>query len=429
MKLGLRSSAWWLLVISGVVSLSVGLSNTFVNVYLWKIDRSYIPIGWYNFSVYCAIPITFIAAGWVAKHWQLIWSLRIGLILHGLFYALVLIGGRSVARSPAGLGVALGVAAGFYWLAFNQLSLQVTDESRRDRFYGLNGVMGAVAGMVAPPLAGYFISKEDIAFGGLTGYHLVFGASLVLFVLAGTLSSLLRLHPIRGQLRLQESWVALRQRSWRVILLGCMVYGLREGVFIFLIGLLMYVTTGSEMRLGEFLFLQGFLSFVSYFAVSRWTTPKRRPTVMGIGAVGLACAAGLFLLPLTARLVLWYGALAAAALPLFLVSLQGYVSDTIGGLSKNPAEQIEHIIAREAFENFGRILGIGIFLFMLDLDKKGQNLRYLALVLGGIQLLTWTMITHEQKGKMTKSNKESRTLTLRKAPLVRSGVSQDKKNW
>jgi YQGE family putative transporter len=390
-----RPSAHWLLVISGIFALSVGLSNTFVNVYLWKVDHSYLPIGWYNLAVYTLMPLAFVAAGWLCGRWNASWTLRIGVGLHAAFYLLALIGGTALAARPIVLGMVMGMAAGFYWLSFNYLSLQMTRDGRRDRFYGSNGALTAVAGMVAPLASGYLISHED-RFGGLSGYHIIFGISLGLFVLAIVVSLKLRVEG-GGRLQLGRMLKAIRRRSWRSILAGCSVYGLREGVFLFLIGLLMYIATGSELKLGEFILLQSGLSFLSFSLVSRWLKPERRMLVMGVGAFGMAAAALLFLLPLSARLIVWYGCLVALVLPLFLVSLQGLVFDTIGALDPSGEDYVEQIIAREVAENAGRVAGIAAFLVIVANRPTPRAISWFAVVLGFVQILTWGLIRWGQR--------------------------------
>lgn len=387
----LGRQAWWLLAVSGIFALSVGLSNTFVNVYLWKVDRNYGAIGQYNLLVYCALPVAFVAAGWLAKRLHTLWTMRIGIVWHAIFYAVALLGGTSVARLPWLLGVIMGLAGGMYWFSFNVISLQVTRQGRRDRFYGLNGVAGAVAGMLAPLVAGFLIAQGD-GRGGLSGYHLIFALSLVLFVVATLVSWCLKAHPEGGQLRLGRAWAGLRRRPWRMLLTGCFVYGLREGVFLFLIGLLMYIATGSELRLGEFLLLQGAISFVSFYLVGRFLRPGNRLTVLGIGAACMAGAATLFTMPVDARLLLWYGSLIALTIPLFLVPLQGFIFDGITSLDPGGEDVMEHIIAREVFENVGRVLGIVAFLWLIAARPDARHISAFALGLGFVQIGTWILI-------------------------------------
>jgi YQGE family putative transporter len=392
--------------------LSVALSNTFVNVYLWKVDRSYGAIGWYNLTVYCFLPATFVVAGWIAKKVHSGLTLRIGIGLHAVFYLIALLGGTTVARWPAVLGVVMGIAAGFYWCSFNELSLLVTETGSRDRFYGLNGVMGAVAGMVAPPVAGYLISTED-RFGGLSGYHWTFGLSFGLFVAAAILSFKLKVRIAGSPLSVRAALDALSVRSWRMILLGCAVYGLREGVFLFLIGLLMYIATGSELKLGEFVLLQSALSFVSFFVVSRLVDSRRRLLSLGIGAVCMALAALLFLLPIRASLLVWYGSLVALSLPMFLVPLQGFVFDSIGTLPSSHEHHMEYIISREIFENAGRVLGIAAFIALVEIRPTARAIATLAVCLGFVQLVTCWLIYRGQRADGTRSRGTLTRGTLR----------------
>lgn len=390
-RLRLNPQALWLLTVNGIFTLSVGLSNTFVNIYLWKVDRSYSSIAWYNLLIYLTIPVAFIFSGWFAKRRDAVFTLRIGITLHALFYGLSLVGGTRIAAMPAVLGAVMGTAAGFYWLSFNMLSFKDSEAGGRERFYGVNGVMGAMAGMAAPLLAGYVISAED-RFGGLSGYHVIFTLSLGLFLLAALVSSRLHDEETSGPLSLAKAFLAWRVRPWRMVLLGCFSYGLREGVFLFLIGLLMYISTGSELKLGEFVLLQSGLSAFSFFAVSRFVKPRRRLWVLGVGAGSMLGAALLFLFPINAWLLLIYGSAIALALPLFLIPLQGVVFDGVSALDRTNAIYMEHIIVREVFENAGRVLGIAAFLWMVSRAPAITNIARFAVALGFVQVVTWALL-------------------------------------
>lgn len=69
-----------LLYIGGIYSLSVALSNTFVNIYLWKQSGEFIDLAIYNLSVVVFQPLTFILAGRWAKKVDRVIVLRIGVI-------------------------------------------------------------------------------------------------------------------------------------------------------------------------------------------------------------------------------------------------------------------------------------------------------------------------------------------------------------
>ncbi|GMA62269.1 hypothetical protein [Alicyclobacillus fastidiosus] len=254
--LHLPRMAWWLLVVSSFFHLSISLSNTFVNIFVFKVDHSFAAIAWYNLPIFVLLPFTFVFAAWIAQRTSTAMALRIGIGLHALFYAVTLFIGERAAHMPWALGVLMGLAAGFYWLAFDVLSVEFTDKGGHEPFFGTHGVLTSVANVIAPPIAGWLISREDVFLGGLSGYHIVFGISFALFIGATFFSFRLRSDPM-SHLHLRRGLQALRKASWMRLMAASSIYGLREGVFMFLIGLLVYVATGSEMKLGVFLLLQG----------------------------------------------------------------------------------------------------------------------------------------------------------------------------
>lgn len=66
-----------LLVVSALFTLAMGLSNVFVNIFLWKKTNDFTVIALYNLMHYIFVPITFIFAGWLSKMKNGIWSFAI----------------------------------------------------------------------------------------------------------------------------------------------------------------------------------------------------------------------------------------------------------------------------------------------------------------------------------------------------------------
>ena len=93
------------------------------------------------------------------------------------------------------LGALLGTGWGFYWLAFNVLTFEITEPETRDFFNGYMGVLSSGAGMLGPISAGFIISRLQQSFG----YTVVFGISLTLFSVAVLLSFLLKRRPAHGK--------------------------------------------------------------------------------------------------------------------------------------------------------------------------------------------------------------------------------------
>lgn len=173
-----------LLLIGGLYSLSVALSNTFVNIYLWKQSGDFKDLAIYNLSVVVLQPLTFILAGRWAKKIDRVIVLRIGVIFLAVFYLTVLAIGTNASQFLVVLGGLLGIGYGFYWLAFNVLTFEITEPETRDFFNGFLGILSSVGGMIGPIVAGTVISKLE----KFTGYSVIFATSLGLFSVAVILS-------------------------------------------------------------------------------------------------------------------------------------------------------------------------------------------------------------------------------------------------
>lgn len=166
-----------LLAVNGLFVLAGALSGTFLNVYIWKMKQDLPLIGWFTFSQQLALGLTFWIAGkWVKERDKMIF-LRLGIIVSGLFYLLVLWAGKHAVDYIWPLGLLYGTGSGLFWLAFNVVYFEVTDVKTRDLFNGWVGVLGSVIGIFGPWISGWLITVKH----GVAGYRLIFTISLVVY--------------------------------------------------------------------------------------------------------------------------------------------------------------------------------------------------------------------------------------------------------
>ena len=368
-----------LLLIGGLYSLSVALSNTFVNIYLWKQTGELLDLGLYNLASSIAQPLTFILAGRMAKKVDRVIVLRIGVILLALFYCIVLAIGASAAKYLLLLGGVLGMGYGFYWLAFNVLTFEITEPETRDFFNGFLGILTSAGGMVGPMSAGFIISK----LANTKGYPIVFGISLTLFALAVTLSFFLKRRPANGKYHFKRI-IAERKNNynWKMVTNAHVCQGLREGIFAFMISVLVFLSTGTEMALGTYGLINSAVAFASYFVVSRLMKKEYRLKSILIGGILLYAALFLIAFDVTYTKLIIYAVTIAIAYPLLLVPYSSITYDVIGTGWKAAEMRIEYIVVREVYLNTGRVLSILLFLIMVSTMDTKQSLPILFLVLG-----------------------------------------------
>ncbi|MBE6183779.1 MFS transporter [Heyndrickxia ginsengihumi] len=367
-----------LLLIGGIYSLSISLSNTFVNVYLWKQTGKYFDLAIYNLAVVVLQPLTFIVAGRWAKKIDRVTVLRMGVIFLALFYITVLLSKNVAQDYLILLGGLLGIGYGFYWLAFNVLTFEITEPETRDFFNGFLGALNSIGGMIGPVIAGFIISR--LVNGG---YTIVFTLSLVLFAIAVVLSFRLERRPSHGNYVMMK---VLQERksnhNWKRITNAHFMKGLRDGTFVFIISVFVFISTGSEFSLGTFSLINSCFQFIGYTLVGKYIKWHHRKRAILLGGLLLYVAIFLFVFDVTYPRLLIYAFTIAIAYPILLVPLNSMTYDIIGRAWKAAEARIEYIVVLELFTNAGRVVSILLFIFAITFFNKEQSIPILLLFIG-----------------------------------------------
>ncbi|MFS0613875.1 MFS transporter [Lederbergia ruris] len=368
-----------LLVVGGLYSLSIALSNTFVNVYLWKQSGSYLDLAIYNLAVVVMQPITFLLAGRLAKKIDRVIVLRIGVIFLALFFIAVLFFGEKADDYLVVLGGLLGIGYGFYWLAFNVLTFEITEPETRDFFNGFMGALSSSGGIIGPITAGFIITR----FTSNTGYTIIFAISLVLFSAAVVTSFFLKRRPSSGQyLFVKVFQERKRNKNWKLITNAHLLQGIREGTFVFVISVYLFIATKNELALGTYGMIHAGTAFIMYSIATKFIKKDKRKKVMITGGVILYAAIFLIFNDPTYIRLLIYGVVIGIAYPLMLVPYSSITYDVIGK-SRDAAEmRIEYVVVKELFLNSGRVISIILFIIAINLINPTTAIPALLLIFG-----------------------------------------------
>ncbi|MFC4404206.1 MFS transporter [Gracilibacillus xinjiangensis] len=378
-----------LLLIGGLYALATFLSNTFVNVFLWKKSGEYLDIATYNLFIYIIQPIAFFIAGKFAKKVDRALILRVGVIVLSLFYIVVLLFGDKATTYPYLLGGLLGLGYGFYWLSFNVLTFEITEPETRDLFNGSLGTFQSFGGMIGPLFAGYIISNLN----NFTGYTVIFLLSFLLFGIAVVCSFYLQKRKATGKFIFREVLEERkRNKNWNYILLAHIAQGMREGLFIFIIAIWVYIETGSEFALGVFNLLFSFCSLICYMLISKLIKSNYRKRMMLFGGLSLYFAIAIFVFQTNYVMLLIYGVIVGLSYPVFNVPFISLTYDIIGKANKARKLRIEYIIVREIYVNAGRIAAITIFIIGVSYLKPSFIIPILILSLGSGNLIASLLI-------------------------------------
>jgi MFS transporter, YQGE family, putative transporter len=392
----LDSQSILLLLVNGLFTVASLLSGTFVGVYLWKAKNDLALLGWFALSGHVAMAITFWLAGkWVKEHNKMN-CLRMGVIVSALFYLLVLWLGSRAIDVVLVLGLVQGIGSGFFWLAFNVVYFEVTNPENRDRFNGWAGLIGSGAGMAAPWISGALI----VHMAGASGYRLIFSISLGVFMIGVIVSFFLKKRKVAGTYEwlLPVRSISSKDTPWRPVSAALVAQGIREGVFAFLIGLMVYIATASEARLGTFLLITSGVSLISFWATGRWVKKRNRNRAMFIGALAMTIVILPFFWKVNMVTLFIYGIGTALFLPLYSIPVISTVFDMIGGNDRSVSKREEYIVLRELALNTGRILGVLLFIAVVTWSKSTLVLNILLLVIGSFTLVNWWFIRERFAG-------------------------------
>ncbi|MGG6312483.1 MFS transporter [Paenibacillus macerans] len=386
MRKQLNSQSILLLMVNGLFVLAGALSGTFLNVYIWKVKPDFNLIAWFTFSQQITLGLTFWIAGkWVKERDKMIF-LRLGIIVSGIFYLLVLWTGKHTVDYIWPLGLLFGSGSGLFWLAFNVVYFEVTDIETRDRFNGWVGILGSMIGIGGPWISGWLISAKH----GEAGYRLIFTISLIVYGVGILLSFWLKKRK-RGR---RYSWLEpvrrLREGSpWRQAAPASAAHGLREGVFSFLINLLIFISTSAEWRIGQFSLITSLVSLVSFWAAGKWMKLSSRYYGMLIGAVLITAVTGPLLWKVNYGTLMFMGIGTSLFLPLYLIPVTSSVFDLIGNSEESVEQRVELIVLRELSITVGRIAGTLLFILVYSLYPHMRTITWLMFGLGAAPVLSW----------------------------------------
>jgi len=366
------------------------LSGTFVNVYLWKFKQDYVTIGTFVLASQLMMAVTTMVAGKWAKESNKMNVLRLGVVIAAAFYGVVLLLGQQAADWVMVLGALQGCSFALFWLAFNVIYFEVTNRDTRDLYNGWSGVLGSAAGMFAPWVSGFLLSQM----GSVTGYRFIFSLSLGVFVVGAVMSLFLQQRPTQPN----YDWlyglrqVTVRHHPWQRASLALVGQGLREGVFGFMIGLLIYIVTRSELQLGNYALITSAISGLAYYLSGKWMKPARRAQLMLIGVIAIVIVILPLFWAINAVTLYLFGIVVALFFPLYFIPVTSVVFDLIGANEESATHRVEYVALRETALNVGRILGTIAFIITVSFTMKSSVIVTLLLVLGSAPLLTWLMM-------------------------------------
>ncbi len=379
------------IALNALFGMAEALCSVFVSVYLWINSHDFNIVFKYYLAVYAVTPVLFVLAGWYSKARDRLHAYRMGLAMHAVFYAVLL---HLRERSPdhaVVLGALLGATWGVFWAGANVFNFDVTPYGRRDYYFGMLSAVSGVVSLMAPVVSGFLIHFAPTPHAG---YHLLFGIVILLYMACFGLSFLLPRDSEPRPFRIMRAlFPGKDQRDWQWIMWASLSLAGSFSIFPFLLSLLMYVRTGSELGVGGFASFQALASVAVSYWVGRTVTARTRRAYMRRGVAMLMMAGAMMLFPVNIVTLSLFGLFRSISGPLFGVPYSSLRMDVIQDCAEEPSQRIEYITAWEIPLAVGRIVSMTLAMALIAWIPHSEiPLRIILFLLCAIRLVTYQCV-------------------------------------
>jgi YQGE family putative transporter len=365
-------------------ALASPMVSVYTNTFLWRLDHDPITLGIFNIGMYAGISLGFLVNAYALRVWQSGKLYAFGCLAQGLIPVLLVSMGASAADYTLPLGLALGLAQGFYWANRNSITSKFTQDARRFRFISVETMLGIVAGIVSPLVIGWFIALGGTipSYSVAQAYQLCAGIGLVLLIATGVLAHKFVIEPFVVNTPFVRHATARWNQQRAIEMLNSITSGLE--VVIPLLVVLLFL--GQEEAVGSVKALTGVLSAIMIYAIGKRVRHKHHLMLVGIWVAVNLLAGALFASVFTAASAIAYFIIAGITGSLRWSSFVTVLYEVVDREVKRDSEhRFLYILDREYCLNFGRVVGLLLFILAYHLAPDA-TIRYGLVMMFVVQL-------------------------------------------
>lgn len=361
------------------------LLGLFINAYLWRQSQDPVLVAIYNFAFFGIISIGFYVNGMFLNKFSPGLLYFLSVVGSGLAASLLIFFPTITYVVAFAFGLLNGFFCGAYWANRNLLTLKTTQSDNRIYFSSLESSIGTVCNVIVPLFIGWFISFGSIVhlYSPIQGYQII--AILMLFIV-GALAFVMKNVSIK-KIPITSMFIKKASKNWQQFQIFQFVWGLNEAAITFIPVLLVLILVGQEASLGTVQSASAVLTALITFAFAKYLSTKHRLALIVIGvAIAILGAAflGIFYSALGVFILVATQNLSNATKWVGYSSLNYDLMDKDGETEKN---HYAYVCDQEIYLNGGRIVGIFLFIVILQFFSDTTVLRYAPLLFGVMQII------------------------------------------
>lgn len=391
------------LITNMIYAFVLPIIDIFVGAYIMRSSNNPSMVAVYQLCVYTGIPFTFLINGFLLNRIKISRLYSFGMLLSGvsMIFMMTLSNISMVGVSISGF--IMGASFGFFWANRDFLTLDTTNDTNRNYYYGVETFFYTITYIIVPVVVGWFLIRSTTQgwFGGnIQGaYKIVTGIVLLLTILA---SIVIHQHSFKNPkqkkfLYLHFDWL------WKKMLMLASLKGMVQGYLVTAPAILIMTLVGNEAALGTIQSISGILTaFILYF-LGRTTKPKHRIYIFAAGMTVFLIGALTNQILFSAVGVIVFVLCKVLFMPLHDIAYFPIQMQVIDILSvKENRSKYAYIFNHEFGLYVGRFFGLVLFIGLAFYVSKDFALRYSLVIVALIQMLSIPLAKNIMKDSYSK---------------------------
>jgi YQGE family putative transporter len=380
-----------LLITNMLYALVLPVVEIFMAAYIMRFfnDTSYVAI--FQVAMYTGIIITSLANGFLLKSFKVAHLYSFGILLSGvamvgmMFVENIALTGLIVA------GTLIGAASGFFWTNRYLMALNSTADENRNYFFGLESFFFTISNIGVPVIIGVLLASIDgVQFMGITfdiyqGYRIVTVMVFLITILATYSLS-------RGKFDnpVQKDFLYFRfDKLWNKQILLAALKGLVQGFLVTAPAMLIMKYVGQEGSLGIIQGVSGGLTAILIYLLGRFAKPKHRILIFGVGITIFLIGTIINGIELSMIGVMVFVLCKVFFQPLHDLAYYPIMMKVIDVVSKRENRNNYAYILNHEFGLYaGRVIGLGMFIFLAFYVSESFALRYSLIIVAVLQMIS-----------------------------------------
>jgi len=345
------------IILNTIFNFGSNLVSSFIGVYLYIYTGSLPVMCLYIMVRIGLFPLFFILGNKLSKKHSFMITYIFGLSLITLALIFALFGGPLFEISPYYVLIAaaiVGSGEGFYYFSANTVNQIVSTDETRTKFFSFNGLFSNITSLLSPVYASLMLS---ISKSEMNGYKNILITIIAIFIIVIFIAKGMKMKSKDKDSSLIKAINIKDDKLWRNHCYGVLFYGVRNGLELNTISLLVYNAAKGGSVYSNMQIIFSLITIISFRVIAKLLNKKNISRTFKIGvALKIISVSFLTFIPNMYGAIA-YGVINALSLVFYDNS---YNISSAEVISKYEGEMTSRVVAREIYLSFSRCLTMAI---------------------------------------------------------------------